>query len=223
MTKVGRVEADDQLRNYLKAVVRNVQTSQWVRAGPAMRDFLAEVIAQQPEFLPGGIRLLDGSGIICAAHLPEEMPGLPAFMLIIRREAVRALRPEAAILTIKYSSRRQISQGAIGHPGSEGLTTGKDASKATRACARASKTRHPNRKDRLSSRELEIVALLAKGCSNREISSRLFIATGTVRTHLIHLFKKLQVNTRTKAAAKFLGSQPFGNSARPTSSNTKVR
>src|SRR5205085_2721480 len=56
----------------------------------------------------------------------------------------------------------------------------------------------------LSARELEILALLAEGLSNKEISARLNISSGTVRTHLMHIFKKLHVRCRTAAAAKFL-------------------
>ena len=39
--------------------------------------------------------------------------------------------------------------------------------------------------DQLSARELEILALLAEGCPNKEIASRLCISSATVRTHLM--------------------------------------
>jgi DNA-binding NarL/FixJ family response regulator len=52
----------------------------------------------------------------------------------------------------------------------------------------------------LSSRELEVLRILAKGKSNREISRMLNISAHTVKSHVIHIFNKLGVNDRTQAA-----------------------
>ena len=53
----------------------------------------------------------------------------------------------------------------------------------------------------LSPRELEIVQLVAEGLANRQISRRLFISEATVKTHLVHVFEKLGVDSRTAAVA----------------------
>jgi len=52
----------------------------------------------------------------------------------------------------------------------------------------------------LTPREEEVVRLVATGANNREISQRLFISELTVKMHLASIFRKLQVNDRTKAA-----------------------
>ena len=54
----------------------------------------------------------------------------------------------------------------------------------------------------LSERELEILALIARGHSNKEIASQLFIAEGTVKNHVTHILGKLGVRDRTQAALK---------------------
>lgn len=51
---------------------------------------------------------------------------------------------------------------------------------------------------------MEILALVAEGCPNKEIASRLTLSTATVRTHLMHIYEKLHVHCRTEAAAKNL-------------------
>ena len=52
----------------------------------------------------------------------------------------------------------------------------------------------------LSQREMEVLQLLIKGRSNKEIGSALFISEDTVKAHLKTLFAKLQVQDRTEAA-----------------------
>lgn len=53
----------------------------------------------------------------------------------------------------------------------------------------------------LSDRELEILRLIAEGCSNQEISQRLFLALSTVKGHNQRIFGKLQAQSRTEAIA----------------------
>ncbi|MFD5782448.1 response regulator [Streptomyces sp. NPDC126933] len=53
----------------------------------------------------------------------------------------------------------------------------------------------------LSAREREVLALVAKGTSNREIAVELFISEATVKTHLTHLYAKLGVKDRAAAVA----------------------
>jgi LuxR family maltose regulon positive regulatory protein len=54
----------------------------------------------------------------------------------------------------------------------------------------------------LSERELEVLQLIARGLSNREISERLFLAIITVKGHNRNIFRKLQVRRRTEAVAR---------------------
>lgn len=51
----------------------------------------------------------------------------------------------------------------------------------------------------LSPREAEILETLASGATNREVARRLFISESTVKTHLVHLYEKLGVTSRTAA------------------------
>ena len=54
----------------------------------------------------------------------------------------------------------------------------------------------------LSSRELEILGLMAEGNSNQEIANHLFVSLSTVKTHNQNLFEKLDVKRRTQAVEK---------------------
>ena len=52
----------------------------------------------------------------------------------------------------------------------------------------------------LSEREQDVLRLLASGLNNRNIGARLFVAESTVKTHVEHIFTKLQVSDRVQAA-----------------------
>jgi DNA-binding CsgD family transcriptional regulator len=52
----------------------------------------------------------------------------------------------------------------------------------------------------ITPRELEILDLIAKGLSNREIAEKLFVSENTVKTHSSRLFDKLSAKRRTQAA-----------------------
>jgi DNA-binding NarL/FixJ family response regulator len=55
--------------------------------------------------------------------------------------------------------------------------------------------------DALSDRELEVLTLIAQGETNRGAAARLFISEATVKTHLLHIYAKLDVNDRAAAVA----------------------
>jgi DNA-binding NarL/FixJ family response regulator len=59
---------------------------------------------------------------------------------------------------------------------------------------------HSVQPNELSSRELEVVRLLAQGASNREIAQQLVVSEGTVKTHISNILGRLGVRDRTQAA-----------------------
>ena len=52
----------------------------------------------------------------------------------------------------------------------------------------------------INERELEIIRLIANGCSNKEIAAELFLSEGTVRNYLSSILEKLQLRDRTQVA-----------------------
>jgi two-component system, NarL family, response regulator LiaR len=71
---------------------------------------------------------------------------------------------------------------------------------ATRSLINAS-TRPPQLGYNLTSRELEVLALMAQGLNNREIGEKLFISAATVKNHVSNILDKLGTTSRTQAVA----------------------
>ena len=57
----------------------------------------------------------------------------------------------------------------------------------------------PGLVESLSERDSEVLRLIAEGLSNREIAERLIVGTGTVKTHINNIYRKLDVKSRTQA------------------------
>ena len=60
----------------------------------------------------------------------------------------------------------------------------------------------PETGETLTPREVEVLRLLVQGAGNREIAERLVISQGTVKSHVHHILRKLDVRSRTEAAAR---------------------
>jgi DNA-binding NarL/FixJ family response regulator len=79
--------------------------------------------------------------------------------------------------------------------------------------ARLPQPARPKELDELTAREMEVLRLIARGLSNAEIGAELFISDTTVKTHVTHVFQKLNVRDRVQAVvlayqAGIVGSEP---------------
>lgn len=102
---------------------------------------------------------------------------------------------------------------ALAHPGAIYLTLGGAAMLALGVWVGAQVFRprvtvafEPNLKAQASlgitSREFEVLGLLAAGCSNKDIARRLDLSPNTVKTHVARLFEKLEAQRRTEAVLR---------------------
>jgi len=136
------------------------------------------------------------------------MPGVSGFEAI---EAIRTEYPSARIVVLSnYEGsedvHRAMQAGAMGYlvksAGGEELLEAIEAVHHGRKYLPASLAIALSKRssaDPLTERETEVLRLLARGQSNREIGSELSIAENTVRIHVGHILQKLAVEDRTQA------------------------
>ncbi len=187
---------------------------------PVVRDGLRGMFAGDPEFevigeAGNGREAVDRA----AAYRPDvvlmdlRMPVMDG-VTAITAMARRGIDSRVLVLTT-YDTERDvlpaIEAGATGYllkdtPRDElcravkSAALGESVLSPTIASRLIGQVRRPVR-DSISDRELEVLRLIADGCTNREAASRLFISEATVKTHLVHIYTKLGVNDRAAAVA----------------------
>lgn len=95
--------------------------------------------------------------------------------------------------------------------------TGSLFSQIVERATRASK-RNPFRSVKMTNRELEVIGLIAEGLSNKEIASRLNLATDTVKTHVHNILAKLALHTRLEIASYAHSNETVGSTFRKDTS-----
>ncbi|GGC09748.1 response regulator transcription factor [Cellulomonas carbonis] len=106
-------------------------------------------------------------------------------------DILRAVEAGAAGYLLKDTPRDELVEGV--RAAARGETV------LAPSVARRLVTQVRNGTERLTARELEVLAAVARGRSNAQIGSDLFIAEATVKTHLLRIFAKLGVDDRTRA------------------------
>jgi DNA-binding NarL/FixJ family response regulator len=210
ITKVAIVEDSSTLRKYLAEVINNTPGHRCVCACASAEEAVVEIPAHKPNVVLMDIHLPGESGIACTARLREKMPNLQVIMLTVYKDIkmiFQALKAGACGYVLKRSGDREILE-AIAEVRDGGAPMTSEIARMVVRSFMESPNASANSTDQLSARELEILALVAEGCPNKEIASRLSISNGTVRTHLMHIYEKLHVRCRTEAAAKYFRSKP---------------
>lgn len=153
------------------------------------------------------VRSVHPDVVLCDLRLGEGMDG------VATTAALRALDSPPAVIILTTFDRdadilRAIESGAAGY-------LLKDVSPDTivaslQAAARGEMVLAPdmatrvmkgmrNPTPKLTSRELEVLHSLATGASNKAIAKALFVSEATVKSHLVHIFAKLNVDSRARA------------------------
>jgi DNA-binding NarL/FixJ family response regulator len=166
---------------------------------------IRDMPAAKPDVALVDINLPGMNGIECVAKLRTLLPDLHVLMLTAYEDSdliFKSLRAGAKGYLLKKNVPTELIAGieqvfAGGAPMSMQV-----ARKVVDHFQRAEQT--AAEVEQLTTREQEVLALLAKGHLNKEISDQLGISFATVRAHLRNIYEKLHVQSRTEAAAKFL-------------------
>jgi len=161
------------------------------------REAVDRAAALRPDVVLMDLRMPVLDGVSAIRLLAEK--GVSARVLVLTTfdtdtDVVPAIEAGATGYLLKDSPPDELRRGVRAAARGEAVLS---PSVATRLLGQV---RQPAREP-LSQRELDILGLIAQGCSNREAAARLFISEATVKTHVLHIYAKLGVNDRAAAVA----------------------
>ncbi|MEV0969732.1 response regulator [Microtetraspora glauca] len=155
----------------------------------------------RPDVILMDLRMPSGDGVSATSRILADRPESRVIVLTTYetdQDIVRAVEAGAAGYLLKDISRADLLAAVASALRGETVLA---PSVATRLVTRM---RAPVAES-LSKRETEVLSLVARGLTNAEIGTALFISEATVKTHLLRVFAKLGVSDRTAAVTTALG------------------
>src|ERR1700722_1342486 len=158
---------------------------------------LAAYKQHHPSLVIMDVGLPGGRGVDATAAIVQNFPDARVLMLSTHsgeEEVFRALQAGARGYILKSAMREELLRAI------RDVRDGKRYLDPSVALLLAERLAHRS----LTSRELEVLKMVAKGMGNKEIAASLSIAEVTVKLHVSHVLEKLNVKDRTEAATAAL-------------------
>lgn len=215
MIQVMLVEDHALMRRTLGEIISTTEDIQVVAEASDGRSAVDKALAARPDVILMDIDLPEASGIQATREITAWLPQTRVVMLTVssaEEDLYESLRAGAAGYITKDAGREEIIEAIRqGYEGVLPLT----APMAHRVLAHfRGLEQAPGEAtlDDLTGREKEVLTLLARGLRDKEIARQLMISPATVKKHVEHILKKLNVRTRAEATAR-LSAERRGDSA----------
>jgi DNA-binding NarL/FixJ family response regulator len=160
--------------------------------------------ATVPDVVLLDVKMPKGTGIEACAAIKDADPSAQIIMLTAsedQSDLYDAIRSGASGYLLKDVSLAEVAQAIRVAADGQSLISPAMAAKLL------TEFKHMSKQDsnsqvgapRLTDRELQVLRLVARGCSNREIAKELFISDNTVKNHVRNILEKLQLHSRMEA------------------------
>jgi DNA-binding NarL/FixJ family response regulator len=204
-TTISIVEDDAGTRENLAALLNETPAFHCLQTYASGEAALRGIPVEKPDVALVDINLPGMNGIMCVAGLKTQLPDLQVLILTRHDDSdlvFDALRAGASGYLLKKMIPTELIS-AIGQVQAGGAPMSMQI--ARKVVGYFNAVKKPSDVEKLSRREQEVLALLAKGYLYKEIGELLGIRVDTVRMNLKHIYQKLHVRSRTEATAKYFG------------------
>jgi DNA-binding NarL/FixJ family response regulator len=222
MRRVRIIIADpaDLARRGLRALISARRDLEVVAACKAVDDVVGRSTTLAPDIVLLGYGFSRSERLEAIRQIVGDRPGTPvlvladrlefdAFLALVQAGAQAYLSRDIDGPEIIEAIRTVSSGGCVMDPNSTRDLFAYMASATDRAAGlTAPSSPDDSPLEKLTPREREVLRLMAQGRGNKEIGTQLGISVGTVKTHVWHIFRKLQVSDRTGAVLVALEIDP---------------
>ncbi len=204
ITNIAIVEDDWAVRENLALLISKAPGFSCVATCESAEEALLRLPTLTPDVVLMDINLPGKDGISCVATLREVLPHTQVIMLTIEEDSEKVFESMKAGATgylVKHVSPQEILDAVSEvHRGGAPMSS-HIARKVVTAFRQP--TVVVGEEGSLTTREEEVLRLLAKGRRSKEIAEELGMGVGTVNTHVRHIYEKLHVRSRAEAVARF--------------------
>lgn len=168
---------------------------------------IREIQILTPEVVIMDISLPGLDGVEAVARIKDLCPACQLLMFTVFDEEdilFQALKNGATGYLLKESGLEELKNGILQIHGGGSPMSASIARRVVSSFNQYSRIGLPENTHNLSVREKQILMQLADGFRYKDIASQLSISIDTVRTHIRHIYEKLQVNSRTEAINKIM-------------------
>lgn len=176
-------------------------------AGEASDGYTAVALAAElaPDVVLMDVRMPEMGGIEAAKRIRDTQPTIKVVMLTVsddEEDLFASIRAGATGYLLKEVAIDEVAEAVRAAARGHGLVSPSMAAKLLTEFNALSRRTDAGRSTapRLTDRELEVLRLVAKGMSNRDIARELVIAENTVKNHVRNILEKLHVRSRMEAA-----------------------
>ena len=202
MTRIRIVVADDHpiVRSGIVALLGRAENLEVVAEVADGAAAVEAAEAHHPDLVLMDLRMPVLGGVEATARIVQRLPGVRVLVLTTYEtddDILGAIEAGASGYLLKAAPEQEILAGI------RSVVSGQTVLAPTIAATLVGRVQGGSSpRPQLSARELEVLALVAAGNSNRAIAAGLFISESTVKTHLLHVFEKLEVADRTRAVTR---------------------
>lgn len=202
--------ADDQelIRQSLMIILDNVEDFQVTDCVADGIEVMASVKNERPDVILMDIRMPKMDGVVCTQRIKELYPDIKIIILTTFDDdeyVFNALKFGASGYLLKGISMKELSDAIRKVYNGTAMINEDIASKVVRLFSRMAQSNlaiqvDSRLSDSLKAHEWDVIVLVGRGLSNKEISARLNLSEGTVRNTLSSILSKLQLRDRTQVA-----------------------
>ncbi|WP_405817110.1 response regulator transcription factor [Streptomyces sp. NBC_01390] len=204
MTRVLVVDDQFLIRAGLVALLRAAPGIDVVGEASDGAEAVALAAETAPDVILMDIRMPGMNGIEATERILAQAADPPPRILVLTtfdldEYVYGVLRAGASGFLLKDSGPERLLAAVAAVDGGDALFAPSVTRRLVEAYARRTTVEQPVDLDALTSRELEVLKLIARGLSNPEIADRLYISEATVKTHLNRTMTKLDLGSRAQA------------------------
>lgn len=204
-TRIIIIDDHDIARAGMRSLIADAPGIELIGEGSNGAEALELCRQYQPDMVLMDVRMPDMDGLASTMAIKQEYPRITVILITIHDSPeymLMALRAGASGYLLKDIKRQDLISAIRQVQRGEAFLNNELVTRVLQQIHGLALAQRHELIERLTVRELEVLRILAKGHTNREIAEQLHISTGTVKVHVEHIIAKLQVSDRTQAAVR---------------------